>query len=311
VRYIAILTVIAILSVYGQQRDSKSALPPTPAQSNSKSGARPASIASGADPRTINEGTNPRTYLSRLFSPENLPNIGLFIVGSIGVFVALRTLGGINRQVREMTEQRSVMAGQLREMQSAGAQTASLIEQAIQQVSALKTAAHAAEDNARVAKASADALVNSERAWVMAELGWYDRLNVAEGTSREGGCTTYETVVCMKLTCRNDGRTPAWIDSVRGCLEITDGVSLTDAPPEQLLRSLSGPIGALAGGKEKSCSIALVCSGHRKKGEFLSVYTLIEYRDILGHARTTTIGYSIDTSGTYRQDGLPNRNRNT
>jgi hypothetical protein len=37
-------------------------------------------------------------YLSRLFSPENLPNIGLLGAGIIGIFVATRTLNAIKEQ---------------------------------------------------------------------------------------------------------------------------------------------------------------------------------------------------------------------
>ena len=34
----------------------------------------------------------PKSYLSRLFSPENIPNIGLLLAGIVGIIVAIRTL---------------------------------------------------------------------------------------------------------------------------------------------------------------------------------------------------------------------------
>jgi hypothetical protein len=44
--------------------------------------------------KTQQEGTtnDSKGYLSRLFSPENLPNIGLFLAGVVGIVVALGTL---------------------------------------------------------------------------------------------------------------------------------------------------------------------------------------------------------------------------
>jgi hypothetical protein len=39
-----------------------------------------------------------QSYLSRLFSPENLPNIGLFFAGLVGICVAVRTLTKISEQ---------------------------------------------------------------------------------------------------------------------------------------------------------------------------------------------------------------------
>jgi hypothetical protein len=40
----------------------------------------------------------PKSYLSRLFSPENLPNIGLLFAGIAGILLTLRTLKVIGRQ---------------------------------------------------------------------------------------------------------------------------------------------------------------------------------------------------------------------
>ena len=42
------------------------------------------------------------SYLQRLFSPENLPSIGLFLAGIVGIIVAICTLITLNRQANEM-----------------------------------------------------------------------------------------------------------------------------------------------------------------------------------------------------------------
>ena len=45
-----------------------------------------------------------QSYFSRLFAPENLPNIGLFLVGIAGIGVAIRTLKAIERQTQALVD---------------------------------------------------------------------------------------------------------------------------------------------------------------------------------------------------------------
>ena len=47
---------------------------------------------------------NGESYVSRLIAPENLPNIGLFLAGIVGIFVAIRTLKAIESQTRVLVE---------------------------------------------------------------------------------------------------------------------------------------------------------------------------------------------------------------
>src|SRR5260370_11577568 len=81
-----------------------------------------------------------------------------------------------------------------------------------------------------VSQAQAAALVNSERAWVMVDVEWdtakwADRkAHVVEG-SGAGGDTTCIYIV---LTCRNEGRSPAWIEEKRARFQIVD--ALPDTP---------------------------------------------------------------------------------
>lgn len=158
---------------------------------------------------------------------------------------------------------------------------------------------------------------NSERAWIMAKLGWWhdDRqgLHVVLGAGSSAGEQTESTTAFLKLTCKNDGRSPAWIDQVYGGMDIVSGVSWrkADPPGKTSLRNY-GPMDPLGAGQEASISLEMSCAGHFTDDEALSVYVLVEYRDIFGISRETTIGYSIDRSGgVYQQRGLPQRNRNT
>jgi hypothetical protein len=121
---------------------------------------------------------------------------------------------------------------------------------------------------------------NSERAWILASLGWYEGgLHVAETSSLVGGIATEQTFVNVKLTCRNEGRSPAWIDMVWARVEIVSKVEGGPAPPKTELRrcGLLDPIGA---GNDASRVLQLDCVSHTKPGEFLNVNVLIEYHDI-------------------------------
>ena len=153
----------------------------------------------------------------------------------------------------------------------------------------------------------------SERAWILAELGWYEGgLHVTENTSLVDDLTTNSTNVNVKLTCRNEGRSPAWIDSIHGQIQIFAKRSTLEIPKRADLDSL-GAMEPLGAGKERARILQFSCSGRVKKGEYFSVYVLLEYHDIFGIKRETTLGYSIDPHGMgiYRQEALPERNQNT
>jgi hypothetical protein len=107
---LAILAVLfaALLPIHGQEKASHT-------QTNQKRSPdphKPESPPSTTVWNVINQETTkgksdnsterPKGYLARLFSAENLPNIGLFAVGVAGVFTALCTLRKIERQVFEM-----------------------------------------------------------------------------------------------------------------------------------------------------------------------------------------------------------------
>lgn len=112
-----------------------------------------------------------KSYGSRLFSPENLPNIGLFFAGVAGIIVAICTLKIIGRQTVAIEKQ-------------------------------------------------ADAQVNSERAWIIAELtpmavkfntvGWCRRVGSGWAAMSTEEVTRGEHLV-HKLKFTNMGRTPAHI----------------------------------------------------------------------------------------------------
>jgi len=99
-KYLVLVALLAfILPVYGQEKNSQPNIQKANAEDIKKPEAQatPVAVVSAGNQEASNnqsEGIEcpPPSYLSRLFSPENLPNIGLFVAGVIGIFVALCTL---------------------------------------------------------------------------------------------------------------------------------------------------------------------------------------------------------------------------
>jgi hypothetical protein len=89
-KWFLLLALLGIaLPIHGQKESPKSASP------------NAGVVLSQQMTNTQNDrtATASKSYLSRLFSPENLPNIGLLIAGVLGIIVAIRTLRYIGRQV--------------------------------------------------------------------------------------------------------------------------------------------------------------------------------------------------------------------
>ena len=114
---------------------------------------------------------NPKSYFSRLFSPENLPNIGLFFAGIVAIIVAICTLKIIVRQTAAIEKQ-------------------------------------------------ANAMINSERAWVIVELipicRRFDKVGWCRPVVNNWAQLSDEEIVAgehrkHRLKVTNMGRTPATI----------------------------------------------------------------------------------------------------
>ena len=183
------------------------------------------------------------------------------------------------------------------------------------QLSISQKQVEAIQNTAAAARASGASLIHTERAWLMAELDWSEKsvLHIEQSASKSEDEGTVERVTAnVKLTSRNEGRSPAWIDNVYGHLEILPAGSTLGSPNRSDGRDF-GPMGPLGAGKERSRALDLTCLGSAKRGESLSAYIVIEYHDIFGFKRETFLGYKIDPSSAAicRQDDSPERNRNT
>jgi hypothetical protein len=155
---------------------------------------------------------------------------------------------------------------------------------------------------------------NSERAWLLAELGWTGTKGgqIINSDLQQGGIITSEVEIRMTLACHNEGKSPAWIDNIWGRLEIINEHDGRDIEPpkgtELMAYGKMSPIGA---GKEAGRELRLKTNRVGPVGGY-SIFVLIEYHDIFAIKRQTTLGYIMDVQGNLmRPNNLSERNRNT
>jgi hypothetical protein len=129
----------------------------------------------------------PPSYLSRLFSPENLPNICLAIVGIVGIVIGVCTLFFIQRQAVEMRQQRILMRRTLY---------------------TIRRQTRATEDAAKAALLQANHIVATERAWIFQKIQFPNVLPVQAPSG-----PAIAAVVVFKI--KNEGTTPARIRAIQ------------------------------------------------------------------------------------------------
>ncbi len=163
----------------------------------------------------------------------------------------------------------------------------------------------------RLVKSQDDHFKNSERAWLLAYLSWSrEGLNVALLSERTGFDPEAQfTVVTVKITCRNEGKSPAWIDEVRTRAEIVKRPN--NVAPDKESLQCNGPMQPAGADKESFKVLQIRCRGHATKEDFLCLYVLVDYHDIFGIPGETRLGYVIDAGQLARQYALTERNRNT
>jgi len=108
-RALALIVLTVLIPVYGQEK-SPQASPnkgqTSQPQQTAPQTSRTVNVISQEAPTEGQNRTGARaeSYFSRLFAPENLPNIGLFLAGIVGIWVAIRTLKAIESQTNVLVE---------------------------------------------------------------------------------------------------------------------------------------------------------------------------------------------------------------
>jgi hypothetical protein len=150
---------------------------------------------------------------------------------------------------------------------------------------------------------------NTVRAWVMVEVAhdaakWAgpknEKVHMLEGSGSSGDSTAFYAV----LTCRNEGKSPAWIYERRAKFEIVsaalplkpkfDSAEFVEVEPTPL-----GTGQALT--HTDNLEWLAQAREHIQQGQMAVVYGIVKYRDIFGARRQTTFGYRITPSNALRR----------
>jgi hypothetical protein len=141
---------------------------------------------------------------------------------------------------------------------------------------------------ARASEQSVNAIVNSERSWILTRI-------VLEGLGQvtNSGLDAENTYVNIVFKCRNDGRTPAWITNHRIWCRMTEDLPVI--PDTSITPSFSriGPR-PISIGRKINVKTTLECEGHRTGigGRALVIYAVVNYRDVFGE-HETWCGYNL------------------
>jgi hypothetical protein len=144
---------------------------------------------------------------------------------------------------------------------------------------------------AETARLTAQSVMNSERAWLMGDLAWRNdkgNLIFVDNQTPPDQIKT-STHAEFVLTLRNDGRTPAWIETVFTGM----GISGMERQPPQMITSYIEPLGA---GKQQRVLLKLSCPGKPKmiKSESLVIHITVNYRDIF-QDQVMALEFSVDS----------------
>jgi hypothetical protein len=156
---------------------------------------------------------------------------------------------------------------------------------------------------------------DSERAWVMADVDWDTEkwaggeAHILESSGSSGDNTTFYAV----LTCRNEGKSPAWIEEQRATFEIV--TSLPDTPNLESAKFIKvgpEPIG-IGNALPPTTHIPFqpVAAGHEKNGTMMVIYGTVKYRDIFNKQRTTSFAYKVINLKLVRLESYPKYNEHT
>ncbi len=153
--------------------------------------------------------------------------------------------------------------------------------------------------SAEAARLSAEALMDSERAWILVDVtGENGRPSLIFGESLSFDVKTWN--VTIHLICKNEGRTPAWILERRiGILPVTP---VPDKPPLGEAKVIeTEPVTLLAGGPSFDTCETVESDKPIGLENGRVIYGAVKYRDIYGRVRETTFGYRVSAFYTLRR----------
>jgi hypothetical protein len=145
---------------------------------------------------------------------------------------------------------------------------------------------------AQAASNMAQSVLNSERAWLTADLEWHSHNKsgriVFTDTSIPLDTVSSTTSGAFALRLTNDGRTPAWVEHIAAGMEIS-------GKPKQLEGHVTEYIEPLGAGQQRIVQLNLTCPGKLSvaERELLSVHITVHYRDIF-ETKKMELEFSVD-----------------
>jgi len=151
----------------------------------------------------------------------------------------------------------------------------------------------------KIAKASADAAIAAERAWVMVDIekgpgaGFIvDHSNTATGT--------YGTSAHIRCICSNQGKTPAHILEIRACL--LPGINPLPHEPDIDIKTFDTESRYLQSGGVYKKDGGVHGEGGRGIANMVVIYGIVRYRHLFSNKEVhTTFGYRLTPSDELRR----------
>ena len=172
------------------------------------------------------------------------------------------------------------------------------------------------EKQTKATEENVNALINSERAWIMVDIELDPECRgIVETTKMIGDLLEHNTNLPVVCICRNQGKSPAWITNKRIKFEIVD--SIPAAPKLESTDLFQTELEPLAAGGDSRTKIDCNCGGRLDLPQIGIIYGVVEYRDIFGRPRSTTFGYVVTMLNTLlpqrleRISGFHKYNENT
>jgi hypothetical protein len=167
---------------------------------------------------------------------------------------------------------------------------------------------------ANAAKASADAAIAAERAWIMVDLERVPGVGriLASTSLGQGGQQRHSVTARVRCVCSNQGKTPAKILEMRAALVLVTADSPLPLEPNLSINiEYAVPHYLQCQGDVRS-DWTLDADGEEEMGTIPVIYGAVRYRHMFSDKEVySTFGYRITASGGYeRLPGYPKYNEN-
>jgi len=163
----------------------------------------------------------------------------------------------------------------------------------------------------KAANRTAKYVMNADRAWLMVDVDSVPGMGAAYGSEMVNGVHVANTSVRIRIQCRNDGKTPAWITEIRARLNVISGyVKSPDLESTEVLEPNPEPVAPQA--RSAVHDHTLTCTKIAEPGQILVLYGVVFYRDMFEAERYTTFGYTVSmVDGKLRRLPYPEFNENS